>query len=34
MVVSAHWLTRGTRVLAAAKPRTIHAMSMRCVRFG
>jgi 4,5-DOPA dioxygenase extradiol len=24
MVVSAHWLTRGTRVLTAAKPRTIH----------
>ncbi len=24
LVVSAHWLTRGTRVLAAATPRTIH----------
>jgi 4,5-DOPA dioxygenase extradiol len=24
MVVSAHWLTRGTRVLTAARPRTIH----------
>ncbi len=24
LVVSAHWLTRGTRVLSAAKPRTIH----------
>jgi 4,5-DOPA dioxygenase extradiol len=24
MVVSAHWLTRGTHVLATAKPRTIH----------
>lgn len=24
LVVSAHWLTRGTRILAAAAPRTIH----------
>jgi 4,5-DOPA dioxygenase extradiol len=24
LVVSAHWLTRGTRVLASTKPRTIH----------
>ena len=24
LVVSAHWLTRGTRVLTASKPRTIH----------
>lgn len=24
LIVSAHWLTRGTRVLAAAAPRTIH----------
>ena len=24
LVVSAHWQTRGTRVLSSAKPRTIH----------